>query len=168
MVFKDIEYLVSPIGKVDGGFREDAAVIGREYKRMPDTLTQKAKKRGENLAYGEDRPKDAVPFGGITVFGNHADKLERTYMPRPGTPLNTGKGAEDIGQKQIPIITVLKKLGAALGPITPELNTAIREVYGTSVSLAESDRLLNIAMDNGKLTHVDLGGDDASLKTIAV
>jgi hypothetical protein len=168
VVFKDREYLVKPIGKVDGGFREDAAVIGREYKRMPDSLTQKAKKRGENLAYGEDRPKDAVPFGGITVFGNQADKLNRTYMPRLGTPLNTAKMAVDVGQKQIPIMTVLKKLSTALGPITPELNTAIREAYGTSLSLAESDRLFNIAMDNGSLTPADLGGNDAALKTVAV
>ncbi|MDY6791539.1 MAG: hypothetical protein SWH54_09745 [Thermodesulfobacteriota bacterium] len=168
VIFKDQEYLVKPIGRVDGGFREDAAVIGREYKRMPDTLTQKAKKRGENLAFGEDRPKDAVPFGGITVFGNQADKVNRTYMPRLGTPLNTAKTAENVGQKQIPIMTVLKKLSTALGLITPELNTAIRQAYGTSMSLAESDRLYHMAMDHGSLTPADLGGDNASLKTAAV
>jgi len=154
VVFNEKEYLVKPAEKVAGGFRKDAAVIGKEYKSLPETVTQKAKKQMENLAYGENPGREAIPFEGITVFGNHADKVSHTFIPRTGSALNIADNG--FLDKEISIIEFFKKLRRELGTIPMELNQAVRETYGDSISLKDSERLVALARD-GALDVDDLG-----------
>ncbi len=165
VVHDKIEYLLKPIGYAAGGFREDAAVIGEEFKSIPETKTQKAIKISDNLAYGEDRKKDAVPFEGLQIYGNQADKVTLEYLPKTGIEINASPAYED---KKIPVMEFMKKLLSAGVGITPELNGAIRKTYGKTILLSKSEKLLETAMDNGKLTLMDLGGRDASSKTAAL
>lgn len=162
VMFNEKEYLVKPIERVDGGFREDSAVIGQDYKRMPDSITQKAKKTAENYAYGEGKRKDAVPFEGLAAMGNQADKVTYDFVPRIGSELQVA--ASGIMDKQISIMMFLKKLIAANVEVTPDLNQAIRAHYGTSISLAESERLIALSIESGGLSITDIGGGDVALK----
>jgi len=161
VIHNDTQYLVRPVEKVAGGFSEHAAVIGEEYRSLPETVTQKAKKQMEVMAFGEDRAPsvagnpDAVPFAGITVFGNQADKVKKTYIPKPGAALNiTGNGGGFLEQ-EIPIMTLFSRLRKKMGAISQELNRAIREIYGSTITLAEAERLLEVASGR-ELTVADL------------
>jgi hypothetical protein len=165
VVHDKTEYLVKPIGYAAGGFRADAATIGDEFKSMPETKTQKAVKIADNLAYGEDRKKDAAPFEGLRIYGNQAEKVTLEYIPKAGVEINTSPTYED---KQVPIMEFLQKLLSSGIGITPELNKEIRETYGTTILLSTSEKLLTLAAGNGKLTPADIGERDASSETIAV
>jgi hypothetical protein len=158
VIYDDKEYLVKPMEKVAGGFSAHSAIIGQEFKAMPETVTQQAVKQMDSLAYGEHQGKDAVPFEGITVFGNQADKVDTTYIPRRGATLNiTGNNA--FLDKEIPIMTLFSKLRKKMGRISPELNRAVRETYGSTITLAEADRLAELAA-NGELTAADLAAPE--------
>lgn len=168
VVHDQVEYLVKPIGHVAGGFREDAAIIGEEFKAMPETKTQRAAKIADNLAYGEDHKKDAIPFEGLQVYGNQAEKVTLDYLPKAGVEINTSQSGFE--NKEISIMEFMQKLLTSGVGITPELNKEIRNTYGKTILLAESKRLLDIGADMGKLTTADLGGIDSesiTLKTVA-
>jgi hypothetical protein len=162
IVHNGTEHLVSPIGVVQGGFRQDAAIIGQQFKAVPESDTQKHKKRIDNLAFGEDRPKDAMPFEGITVFGTRADKVPHNYIPRSGTTLEIKSGDMDLEQ-QLPIITLIRELSLNID-MTPDLNQALREHYGTTISKSEHQRLLDIAAETGAITNANIqeGGNDTA------
>ena len=126
-----------------GGFRSDAAIIGQEYKAQPETLTQQAMKRFDNMAYGEDRKKDQVPFEGLQVFGIHADKIDQVgnlaYLEKKGTPIEVDRA---IVEKSISITRFLKELSIAIGQISPELNQELRARYGESIDKEEAERAI--------------------------
>ena len=141
--FNDVEYLVKPTEILPaemGGFKADDAVIGLEFKAQPETETQRAAKRMENIAYGEDRKRNSTPFAGTIVMGNQAEKVGNlTPMPRRGTPIETGR---DLVAKEISITEFLKRLRGEIGRVSPELNRELREVYGGSVPVKESERVI--------------------------
>lgn len=159
VVFNEKEYLVKPVEKVAGGFRKDAAVIGKEFKVAKETATQTAKARMENLAYGEDPVKDAVPFEGITVFGNQAQKVKHRFIPRTGCELNVSESG--YLDKEISIMEFFKKLRRELVTIPMELNRAIRDTYGNTISLSQAERLIDLA-GAGRLTVDSLAGADTN------
>jgi len=165
VVFEKTEYLLKPIGYAAGGFREDAAVIGEEFKSMQETKTQAAVKTADNLAYGEEHKKDAVPFEGLQIYGNQAEKVTLDYMPKAGVEISTSPAYED---KKIPVMEFMRKLLSAGVGITPELNREIRDTYGKTILLSKSEELLKTAVNNGKLTPADLGEHDATSETIAL
>lgn len=145
VVFNDTEYLVSPVGTLAGGFSADAAVIGVQYKAQPDTAAVKARKTNDNLAYGEERKKGDIPFGGaLRVMGHHADKVAAVPMPRRGTPIEVGR---DLAKKEIPIIELFKRLRAAGVTITPALNKELRAELGESVSVERADKVAAALID---------------------
>ncbi len=131
-------------------------MIGEEYAAQPETATQKAGKRIENYAYGESggqdsqiKRKDAIPFAGITVMGNQADKVgNMSYMPRHGTPIEVERG---IGDRRIPFIEFLSSLVAAHGPISRDINRRLREKYGDSLDTKEAEEI--IATFTGTVSH---------------
>lgn len=148
--FKGEEYLVRPVGRVEGGFREGSAIIGEEYKAVPHSPVQNAKKIMENMAYGEERKKDQVPFAGTTVMGNKADKVAATPIPKKGViHMAAVSAAEDIGGKQISLYEfITQRLKPALGGVvSPEINRAVSERYGSSISLTDAGRLADAARD---------------------
>jgi hypothetical protein len=137
----DKEYSIKPISTIDCNFREDAAIIGQEYKSMPETLTQQAIKRAGNLAYGDERAKGQVPLGGITVFNHQLDKIGHDYLPRTGTPMRFDRDA--IIDKEIPITELFKRMISAAGPLSTDMNRHLRETYGSSISASEAERLVD-------------------------
>ncbi len=152
--FEGKEYLVKPIQTTDGGFAADAAVIGEEFKAMPESPTEKEIKVIENLAYGEDTKKDAVPFGGLPVFGGQAHRIKKDYMPRRATPATITK--DDIDDRRVSMFDLFRDL-SRFGVVSPELNKAVRLAYGDSITLADRDKLVQ-AQEQGCLS-VDNNGD---------
>lgn len=138
--FGETDYLVRPIGTVEGGFAADAAVIGAEFKAQPETTPQQVQKANENLAYGETRGKDALPFGGtLQVFGHQAEKVGAVPMPRRGTPIEVGR---DLAAREIPIMELFKKLMEAGVRVTPALNAELRGELGASVAVGQAEEIV--------------------------
>jgi hypothetical protein len=151
VMYQEREYLVQPIAIGDAGFRADAATIGEEFKAMPETPTQQAIKRGENLAYGEDRAKGQAPFTGMQVYGRDADKVGASYLPRAGVPHQITR--QDVClTREIPVMEALKRLSADIGPVPPELNRAIRATYGASIPEDEAERIIGEIKATGSFT----------------
>lgn len=147
VVYNEVEYLVSPVGTMAGGFAADAAVIGQEYKAQPDTPVMKVRKANENLAYGEERAKGALPFGGtLQVMGHQADKVAAIPMPRRGTPMEVARSE---AAQAISIMELLKRIRTAQGAITPELNRELRAEFGDSIEAKTAD-LVIAAIAEGK------------------
>jgi uncharacterized protein YeeX (DUF496 family) len=144
IIFNDKQYEIRAVEKLPahlGGFRADAAIIGQEYKAQPETETQKAIKRFENMAYGEDRKKDAVPFAGQRVFGYHADKVgDIAFMPKKGTAIEVDRCIMD---RIIPLHEFFKELKIAIGRIEPWLNQALREEYGDSITKSKAEEVIS-------------------------
>ncbi len=135
---------------LQGGFRADAAVIGASYKAQPETLTQEAKKRFDNMAYGEERKKDAAPFAGLKVFGHHEDEVEGVaFMPRTGTPMELDRA---VAPARISITEFFKRLNAAIGVIAPELNEELRAKYGDSIEVKEAEEVIRRLRDGDAST----------------
>lgn len=59
----------------------------------------------------------------------------------------------DFLEREISIMECLQRLRRVMGSIPVDLNQAIREVYGESISLAEADRLVDLARE-GELTRL--------------
>jgi len=148
VVFNETEYLVSPVGVLAGGFSADAAIIGEQYKAQPDTQAMKARKANDNLAYGEEKKKGDLPFGGtLQVHGNHADKVAAMPMPRRGTPIEVGR---DMAAKEIPIMVLLKRLRDAGVTLTRELNAELRAELGESVPVGRADEVVTALCDGAQ------------------
>ncbi|WP_028318450.1 hypothetical protein [Desulfobulbus elongatus] len=138
--YNDATYLARPVGKMAGRFAADAAIIGQEYKAQPETPVQKVLKANDNLAYGEERGKDALPFGGtLRMMGHMADAIKAVPMPRRGTVMEVSR--EDT-RKMVPIMELFKRLRAAGVLLDGPTNQALRAEYGTAIDAAEADRIV--------------------------
>lgn len=89
-------YRVEPIRDYDQfGQRSDAALVGQEFKSLPDTAIETAAKIMDDLAYPEmdakqARAKNVAPFGGKLDAHEHLKKIEKpAYLPREGTTIAT-------------------------------------------------------------------------------
>lgn len=143
VIFNEKAYECRPVPVLPahlGGFRSDAAVIGQEYKSQPEALTQQAIKRFENMAYGEEKKKDAIPFEGLTVHGIYADKVGNiSYIEKKGTPIEVDKA---IAVKEISFTEFLKRLIQQVGPISKELNQSLRSQYGESIKISKAEEVI--------------------------
>jgi hypothetical protein len=138
--FGDVDYLVDPVGTLAGGFSADAAIIGQEFKAQPDSPVQKVRKANQNLAFGEEKKKGDIPFGGtLQVFGHQADKVAATPMPRRGTAIEVGR---EIVAKEIGIVEFLKQLRAEVERITPGLNRELKEAFGGSIEVKTAEAVI--------------------------
>lgn len=141
VVYNGITYLAQPVGTMAGGFSADAAIIGQEFKAQPDTLVQKARKANEQLAYGEERSKNALPFGGtLQVMGHMAESVKAIPMPRRGTPMEVER---ELVEKVLPIIELFKRLRGAGVVITTSTNKELRATFGDSIEVREADRIVS-------------------------
>lgn len=147
VVFRETEYLVSPVGILEGGFQAGSAIIGEEYKAQPDTIPMKVRKVNENLAFGDERKKGDLPFGGtLRVHGHHADTVAAVPMPRRGTPIEVGR---DLAAREIPIMELFKRLRDSGVPVTREMNSALRERFGESIAVGDAERVVRGICDGG-------------------
>ena len=107
VVWDDVEYPVRPLETVEGGFFADSPVIEEEYKAQPETPTMRGLKRIENLAFGIDPKKDAVPFAGTEVFGYQADDVP-VSMPKRGAVIDMG--AHEFVDREISVTELIQRL----------------------------------------------------------
>ncbi|MGE4319650.1 MAG: hypothetical protein AB7E96_12200 [Deferribacterales bacterium] len=141
VVFNGQEYIAEPIQKNEAGFRADAPVIGHEYKAMPESAAQQHMKAAENLAYGDERKKGDVAFGGtLNVMGNRAENIT-DYITRTGMDHQISK-ADVVTDRRISIIELLDRISKRLGSIPKELNQELKEKYGSSVSVKEAEKII--------------------------
>ncbi|BBO80201.1 integrase [Desulfosarcina ovata subsp. sediminis] len=167
IAFDGQEYTVEPVGFRDGGFLANAQVIGEGYQRQPDTNIQKIRKANENLAYGDERKKNDLPFGGsLVVHGNQAEKVKSVPMPRQGNAIEIDTSV--FAEQKVSIMAFMTAIKRAGADISPDLNRAIREAYGSAIDVLEKERLLAIVRSNGAITIDDLGGNHAGAEAIAV
>lgn len=150
VIWQGREYAVKPIETGIDGFASDAAVIGEDYKAVPETPAQRFKKEAENLAYGEAGKKDRPAFPGSPIMGNMAERIRQDFIPRAGTPLKVDKA--DLADRQVPITEFMKNLIAAGGPLSVSLNRLLRETYGSSIPSSEADRLIDEYVATGTIT----------------
>lgn len=155
VLYQGNRYEVNPIETLSpqqGSFRANAAVIGSDHRSQPETMTDKAKKRFENMAFGAEKKKGAIPFEGLQVFGSLSDEVANlSFMEKAGTPITVDRG---IAEKRIPIIEFFKKLKSEVGAISPELNQSIREQYGDSIDVKEAEEVIRrIAAGGTELKH---------------
>lgn len=142
-----------------GGFRADAAVIGVDYKAQPETATQEAIKRFENMAFGEDRKKGAIPFDGLRIFGHHAAEVKGLeFMPKTGTPMEVDRS---ITAKSMSMTAFLVKLKNAVGTVPQELNASLRAQYGDSIDVKEAEEVIRRHKDG------DGGAEEITVKEVA-
>lgn len=150
VAFNDVVYEVKPIKTLPaelGAFPVNSAIIGEEFKSQPESTVQQAKKRIENMAYGEERKKDQIPFEGLKVFGHQADKVDLTLMPRKGTPMEIDRAVVD---KQISFTEFLKRLIARVGAITPDLNARLRTEFGGSIEISRAEEVIREIEADGR------------------
>ncbi len=145
VVFNDVEYIVAPVGKIAGGFMANAAIIGQEYKAQPETQAQRTRKINDNMAYGDEKKKGDVPFGGtLQVFGHQAAKSNTLPMPRRGTPMEVSR---DLSTKEIPIIELFKRLRSAGVTLTTGLNSELRAEFGDSLPVGRAEDVVRALAD---------------------
>lgn len=137
------ELVVEPV-RFDAftGFREDAAVIGEEHKRLPDTVADTSAKDADRIAYpglsddeiAKAKDKHQVPFDGALKAHSYLPGLEApAYMTRPGQQL-TVPGP---GHYETPPLTHTRAcllLRARVGrDLTREENQLVRDRYPDGV-----------------------------------
>lgn len=131
-----------------GGFRADAAVIGQGYRDQPETRATQAGKRFDNIAYGEERKKGAVPFAGLNVFGYHAEKVEGLeFLPKEGTPFHVER---TVAPMRISIVEFFKELKGTIGAVPPEMNAELRAKYGETIGRKEAEEVMRRLKEGGR------------------
>lgn len=127
-----------------GGFSANAAIIGQEYKAQPETATQKANKRMDQMAYGSAEPdrKKETPFYGLNAFEGFADKVDNlSTFPKKGQPIEL---AQPPVPQQLPIMELFKRLRAADVQLTPDLNRQLRAEFGATIEVARAEDIVSL------------------------
>lgn len=128
-----------------GGFSANAAIIGQQYKSQPETATQKAVKRLDELATGSRQPdKKAMPFAGLNAFEGFADKVGKLVtIPKRSTPIEVARKS---GPAQISIMELFKRLRDAGATITPALNRELRAEFGETIESKRAELVIEAIM----------------------
>jgi len=123
-----------------GGFSTNAAIIGQQYKSQPETKTQKAKKRLDELATGSSVPgKDALPFTGLNALEGFREKAGNLYvLPKKGTPLPISR--LNVSRK-ISITKFIKDLCTEIGMVSPELNQRLKKDFGATIDMETAEAI---------------------------
>lgn len=145
VVYNEQVYEAKPLEilpAVLGGFRADAAIIGQEYRGVPESAAQAAMKRADNLAYGDraGEGRDDRPFSGTVVHGIHADKVGNlAFLPKRGSAIEIDRESVD---RQISFAELIKRFVAAGAEMTPELNRRLRAAHGDAIPEREAERII--------------------------
>ena len=142
---------IEMLSALQGGFRADAAIIGQTYKAQPETLTQQAVKRFDNMAYGEEKKKGAIPFEGMHIFGGLADQINVDFITKKGTPIEVNRG---VMETHISLMELLKRLSAEIGVITPKMNSDLRAKYENGIEIKEAEEVIRQIQEGTWSTEV--------------
>lgn len=153
VAYRETVYEASPLASLSasqGAFGVHSAVIGEQYKAQPETTTQQAVKRMENMAYGEERKKDQAPFAGLRVMGGLADEIDVTFMTKKGTPMEIDRAITD---KEISFTQFLRMLTQRVGAISKEQNRLLQETFGASIDKAAAEEVIRQFEEEGTITR---------------
>jgi hypothetical protein len=143
VLFRDVEYLVEPVEMLPaslGGFAADAVHIG-EFRAQHETETQKAAKRFDNIAFGEEKKRGDVPFAGTQVYGIHADKVPNLApLPKRSTPVEV---ARPTAPARIPVAKLIGMIREETGKaVAGTLNQALRAEFGDSIEVKTAEAVV--------------------------
>ncbi len=172
--FNGFVWLCQPIPQDEFGRLTIGTHYG-EYKDIKHTEAQKAKTEMEKVAAGwgikfkgagEKRIAEAAPVGHaspLQVFGHQADKVGNVeFMNKKGTPLDVkepelpanrplrmdaAEVSRGISSRRISVVEFLKKLKDEIGVVSPALNQAIRERYGSGIEIKEAEEVIGKIQD---------------------
>lgn len=130
---------IDVLPKLQGKFRADAAIIGESYRSQPETPTQKAIKRFDNMAYGETKKKGDIPFDGMQVFGGLADQISVDFIAKKSTPIEVDRG---ITETRISFMEFKKRLHAETGRIDVGMAEALRTKYENGIEIKEAEEVI--------------------------
>lgn len=129
------------------GFRENAALIGREMKSLPDTVAMTNRKLVEQLATGTDtdeaaaaaRKAKALPFGGThNPYAHHEPSLPAAVvLPRRGTDLGTTTRVAQPEPELLTHFEAAKALAAKGVAMNPELLATLKNLHPEGVPETE-------------------------------
>jgi transposase InsO family protein len=105
---EDTVWTVEPVAKDEAGFRQDAAVIGREHKALPETKAERMRKRIE--AAGPDPKAPRAPER-VDVMADVKPAPE--YLPRRGRDLTLDAGRREI--QPLPLVEAALRLKQLVG-----------------------------------------------------
>jgi hypothetical protein len=147
----------------DFGFRSNAAVIGEEYKAMPDTVIEKNKKEMLLLATGADTLKEAKkraarkgfdPFGGrLNPYRAAEETTPVIPLPRAATPMPDT--LPEIAPRVVSVIFAARQMRRALGDAwNPETFAWLQQQYPGGVPEDELQRLMRRPVSPAPLAAV--------------
>lgn len=128
------------------GFAEGAALIGREYKALPETAADANRKLVERIATSAQtdeqaaaaRKAKALPLGGaLDPYKHHADLPDVAMLPRRGTELQTGASVAQAAPELLTHFEAAKALAARGVPMSPELVGSLKSLHPDGVPEAE-------------------------------
>ena len=148
---KETYHECTPRKKDEAGFYVDAAIIGEEMKRPPDTLADKMQKESfkaqypdaENQADAKKLRKNRVAkFGGeIDPFKHHDDAQHVDYIPKKGTELNIEAPTQVF--EFITVAEACKRIKPVLGALyTPDTYQYLSKQYPQGVDPLELEKII--------------------------
>jgi transposase InsO family protein len=129
-------WTVEPVEKDEAGFWKDAAVIGQEYKALPETKAETMLKRIEEAA-GPDPKAPRAPER-VDVMADIKPAPE--YMPRRGRGLDL-----DASRREIAPLTVAEAVGrlkSELGQAPEGAYAWLKQRYPRRVPVADMDKII--------------------------
>jgi hypothetical protein len=152
-------YAIDKLPAEMGRFSANAAIIGQEYKSQPETNTQKAVKRLNELSTGTRTPgRDAIPFVGLNAFEGFADKVSNLVpLPKVGTPLSISRS---ITPTQVSLISLFKDLIHEGVRMTPELNQRLKAEFGNTIDRETAEGIKAQILETGTYS---IGPDNCTL-----
>jgi len=130
------------VARDDAGFRDDANVIGEDWKRPADTVLDANRKEVQRFAYDaatdaevEAKKKaKAVPFGGrIDPYKVIEQTPQRTFIPRRGTELVPAVATHRAPARLLTQFEAAAALASQGLTMTRELVTTLRSVHPEGV-----------------------------------
>lgn len=147
-------FLVDEVMKDEHGFAVDSPVIGREFRALPQSVTEQHKEEVEQRVYGTQSKEEteaakkakAVPFGGR--FNPYLD-IERddhpTYLPKRGQASEVrGPRIEQQPLTHVEAAKVLREKFSTTGKVwSPEYYRQLTALYPDGVPADELDDVTN-------------------------
>lgn len=142
-------YRVEPIRDYDHfGQRLSDALVGEEFKSLPDTAIETASKMMDELAYpdmdaNKARSKNVAPFGGKLDAHEHLKDIEKPeYLTRTGTTIATPSHLENSVSMLSATEAMLKLVDALKRNLTAQEAQFLRGRYAAGVPEDQIEKLI--------------------------
>jgi hypothetical protein len=138
-----------PIPKDSWGYAEGSPIIGESFAALPESDTERANKRLEQIAYGvetQDAVRDAkkqraVAFEGIDPHKPHEAVPDVDYLPKKGTPLEAASPVYVAPVVMLTLVEAARLLRDRMqGEWTADHYHALSRLYPDGVAESELDQ----------------------------